>query len=130
MVAALTTPVTAAAIAGMSEALGIDATALLWGMAGGCVWLTSPEQTGVSARRAVLSIMASAVVAGAIAPILSFYIGQTITGLPTLPAKVCASLLVGAGAQKLMPFLIEAMPRVATWVAEQISRVFGGGRNG
>ncbi len=115
----------AAVGATLAQSFGLDPVALLWGLVGGGIWVTA--QSGISAVRAIVSVLSSSALAGGVGPLAALWAHQYLTGIPEPPIKAACAVVLGAGAQKLMPALIDALANVAgRWFGGKGNTTFGG----
>ena len=112
-----------ATAAAIGDALGIDGQALLWGAAGGLLLLS--VQPPMPRVRALVTIAAAALTAGALTELLTHWAGVY---LPTAPPRGLAhgvAFLLGLLAQRSIPVLIESVPALRDAL---VARVRGGGQ--
>lgn len=103
--------VTLMGLAAFLQTLGIDGTAILWGGFGGFFLLSRRSGEPLGTRGALLSLAASIGAAGALSPPIANGLFYTAPFVPKIHLIGGTAFLVGAGAQTLVPWMIETVPK-------------------
>ena len=110
------------AMAAALQAWGVDGVAIVWGCAGG-LYLLSRKDTEVGVKRASLSIMASTGAAGGISPLVTHGVLSIWPAMPRVAAMAAIAFIIGVGAQKFVPWLIETIPSAGTrWLDRALGK--------
>lgn len=100
------------AVAIAQAALGIDPSAVLWGLAGGMAALSTVESIG--RVRALIAVSAAAALGGGLAEILAWSAQLAVTTAPPRAVLNAVAFLLGLGSQGIIRALMEKLPKIVT----------------